>query len=69
MKKLETCETCDHAVITLLAECSKMINGKHVHKGGLCPDEFTCKYYEEADRLTISMNSIDWENSVRVDVD
>jgi hypothetical protein len=65
----KSCQTCHYAVITLLAECSKIINDQHVHEGGLCPDEFICDYYKEGDGHDIAMNSINWNKAIKIVVD
>lgn len=60
------CHTCKFAVITLIGECNKKINGKYVHQDGLCPSAWWCKYYQRASQQEIEDNSFDWSKAKRI---
>ena len=64
----DSCYTCRYAIITIIGECTKWINGEYAHQGGYCPSTWWCKYYQRADDFTIGMNSFDWTKAIRIDV-
>lgn len=66
-----TCHTCKFACLHLpfFAECNKEIDGKALHDGWWCPEEFTCSYWEQASKADIDMNAMDWSGAPVIDVD